>query len=126
MKNALLVGMLLVVVGFAGTQAWSSSLDPGEPAIAVSPSTLVLSSKSNTCVSVHSNIPFRAVVRNTVEMNGLTPYALFPDSQGYLVAKFHRSDVVAIVAPPSATMTLTGALVTGVEFEASDTIVVKK
>ena len=128
MKNPrlpVLLSIAAVAIAVTASVLWAAHPAGDEPVIAVSPSTLVLSSASNVCVSVHSNIPFRSVVLRSLELNGLTPYAAFPDSQGYLVAKFDRDTVKTIVSAPGATLTLSGARTDGTTFAASDTIVVK-
>jgi len=95
------------------------------PHITISPSTLVLSADSR-CVSVHSNIPFDLVDCDTLELSGITPYLAKKDSCGDLVAKFDVEEVKAIVEPGPATLMLTGYLLEGTPFAASDTIMVKE
>ena len=93
--------------------------------IVVSPHTLVLSSAGG-CVSVHTNRPLGIVDCSTLELDGIPVAYVKADARGNLVANFGLDAVKAIVAPPEATLTLTGALRDGRAFAASDTIRVKE
>ena len=72
-----------------------------------------------------SSLPFGSVDRSTLELNGLAVAWTKADSRGNLVAKFDIDAVKAIVEPGEATLTLTGAMLDGEPFAASDTISVK-
>jgi hypothetical protein len=134
-KMLAVVAVACLVVGLAYGPAFSArtgKVDPdvvGVP-IYISPHTLVLDS-AVTCVTVHADIPLSAVDTSSLQLNGLVPYAVFDDSRGLLVAKFYIAEVAAIVAPPSAKLTLTGMALNeegdefDVPFSGSDTIVVK-
>jgi len=93
--------------------------------IVVSPHTLVLSSPGSW-VSVHTNVPFGAVDRSTLELNGIAVAWTKADARGNLVAKFDMDAVKAIVEIGEATLTLTGELLDGQLIDASDTITVKE
>ena len=93
--------------------------------ITISPKMIVLDRTGDSDVTVHTNIQLDSVIRASIELNGLTALATFADDRGNLVAKFGESDVKAIVAPPKATLTLTGARIDGSVFAASETIRVK-
>lgn len=92
--------------------------------IKISPNTLVMRSPG-TWVTVHADIPYSVVVGATVELNGIPAGLTKADDCGNLVAKFTQTEVKAIVAAPSATLTLTGTTVNGVDFAGTDTISVK-
>ena len=92
--------------------------------IQVSPSALILGAPGAR-VTVHADIAYSAVVGSSVTLNGVPAVATFADDCGNLVAKFAQEEIEAIVAPPSATMTLVGTRVDGVTFSGSDTIMVK-
>lgn len=90
-------------------------------AVAISPGTLNLGS-SGEWVTAHVDIPFAAVAAGSVDLGGVPAALLKADDCGNLVAKFAIEDVKAIVAPPSATLTLTGTTKDGDVFSGSDTI----
>ncbi len=108
-----LAGFLLVIA-FSSTTA--SAVD-----IMVSPSTLYLESEG-TWVTVHADIPYGAVVSASVELNGIAVDWTKADNQGDLVAKFELDTVKGIVAPPSATLTLSGTTIDGSTFSGTDTV----
>jgi hypothetical protein len=93
--------------------------------ITVAPNMLVLSSE-DTCVSVHSNIPFSAVDPGSILLEGIEPYLVKADDCGDLVVKVDRAAVKAIAVPGEMTLTLTGILIDEGPFAASDTIMVKE
>lgn len=92
--------------------------------IKVSPNTIVSASKG-TWVTVHTDIPYHQVDTGTVQLNGLSAKTTFADDCGNLVAKFSLDEVKAIVKPPEATLTLTGATKDGEFFTGSDTVAVR-
>jgi hypothetical protein len=100
------------------------SADSSEVVIMISPATLVIDS-AGTTFTVHAEIPYSTVDTATVSLDGLVPAYCKADARGDLVVKFERGDVVAIVSPPEATMTLSGLTVDAVPFSGSDTIVVQ-
>ncbi|MEM3206936.1 MAG: hypothetical protein QXQ87_02765, partial [Halobacteria archaeon] len=67
---------------------------------------------------------------STAKLNSVVPAEAFPTSVGDhdndgvpdLMVKFGRAAVIALVNPPSATLTVTGSLTGGTQFEGSDTI----
>ncbi|MGB2821622.1 MAG: hypothetical protein WBF17_11615 [Phycisphaerae bacterium] len=127
MKRFLMpVLVLCLAVGFLACEALSGSRDGDADGvqIVVAPNTLVLSAPG-AWVSVHTNLPFGSVDRSTLELNGLAVAWTKADSRGNLVAKFDIDAVKAIVEPDEATLTLTGAMLDGEPFAASDTISVK-
>lgn len=101
----------------------------GEPndgvVIMISPRALVLDSAGGAAVTVHTNLPLGSVDRSSVELSGIPAISTFADDRGNLVAKFDDIAVKNIVAPPQATLTLTGARVDGTTFAASETIFVR-
>ncbi len=74
---------------------------------------------------MHADIPYSDVDGSTVTMNGISPAVVKADNRGDLVVKFDRPDVVAVVSPPEATLTLSGLTVTGEPFSGSSTVPVK-
>lgn len=92
--------------------------------IEIAPATLVLDSPG-TWVTVHAEIGFSEVDHPTVALEGVSPVYVKADNRGDLVAKFARDDIVSIVAPPEATLTLRGLTVSGASFSGTDTIVVQ-
>lgn len=91
--------------------------------IQISPATLVIASPG-PWVTVHTNVPYSTVDGSTVELEGIPATSTFADDCGDLVAKFVRDDICAIVAPPEATLTLTGYKHDGEFISGSETIVV--
>lgn len=93
-------------------------------AIVVQPDQIVLNA-SSTWVTVHTDIAYAEVVPSSVKLNGIPARVTKSDDCGDLVAKFVVGDIRAIVAPPSAVLTLTGLTKTGVPFSGTDTVRVK-
>jgi len=92
--------------------------------IQVSPAALILDSPG-TWVTVHAEIAYADVVSATLTMNGVELTYAKSDNHGDLVVKFAREDIQNIVAPPEATLTLTGLTVSGETFAGSETIPVQ-
>lgn len=114
---------LLTVAGLIAQEA--AAEEPITIPIQVSPATIVSSSLGG-CVSVHTEIAYSAVDRESIELNGLKPYAVKYDARGDLVAKFNLDEVKAIVSPPSTILTLTGLTRTGEVFTGSDEVEVRE
>lgn len=91
----------------------------------VSPSVLVLASKSTVAVTVHAQVRLSLVQAGTVRLNGVAPYAVFADNRGELVAKFDLATIKAMVTPPEATLTLTAVMKDGSPLVGVDTITVR-
>ncbi len=108
-------------LGVAGMAMANGALDGGEPAIMVSPSTIVLA-KVNT-ITVHSNVPAEAVEPGSVDLDGVEPDSVYADNLGHLAAKFSVADLN--LEPGTATLTLSGDYKDGGGFSASDTVTVK-
>lgn len=124
MKKGLLEAVVLcgiLGVGLAGMAMANGALEGDAPAIMVSPSTIVLA-KVDT-VSVHTNVPADAVVRDSLELNGVAPRHVYTDNLGHIAAKFAVADLT--LEPGRPTLTLNGALIDGGDFSASDTVTVK-
>ena len=118
------VACLVTCVWVGGVAANQQVDDPAT--MAVAPSTLVLC-KDQADVTIHTAIPWTLVDLGSLSMEGLTPIGAGADLCGDLVVKFDEAAVkaLAIVAPPSATLTLTGALTSGEVFSLTDTVQVK-
>ncbi len=93
-----------------------------------SPATVVLGACAiGDCMTVHAAIPLSVVDTTApVTLNGLPAYLLKADNRGDLVAKFKLSELQALLAAPTTTLTLTGVTIDGVEFAGSDTVRVKE
>ena len=127
MKYASACLLLVLAIAWTAPVALSASrwVAPGPVAIAVSPSTL-LKSADQCDVTVHTTIPLSVVVRPTVKLNGIPAKGTWADNRGCLVARFDEDAVKAIVAPPSALLTLTGERIDGTLFSGSDRVRVRK
>ena len=93
--------------------------------IKVSPGTIVIGSDV-TWVTVHTDIPLRAVDCSTVTLNGISVAWTKADTKGNLVAKFNFNKIENIVTPPNAILTLRGLTKDGIPFAGSDTVIVRK
>ena len=111
----------LMVLGVLGGDALSDM----QIGIAISPRTIVLKSEGEW-VTVHADIAFGAVDRNSLTLGGVAVSWTKADAQGNLVAKFSEGDIKAIVAPPQATLVFAGVTKTGDSFEGSDTVQVRE
>jgi hypothetical protein len=125
--NRILVGIVvLVTIGLAGIAAANKAVDSGEPAMMVSPSTIVLE-KVDT-ITVHTNIRFSTVVPGSIELNGVEADAVFADNCGDLVAKFAVEDLLEaqqLVPDGENELTLEGDWKAGGSFRATDLVRVK-
>ncbi len=92
--------------------------------IAISPQALILGAEQSGRVTVHTDIAGSTVDRSTVALEGIPASSTWVDLRGNLVAGFPEADVKAFVAPPEATLTLTGNRLDGTPFEGSDTVTV--
>lgn len=129
MKNVVKLSIVFLVIGSIVGLAWANKAcetPDGDFNIMISPSTLVLSSPSDTII-VHSNIPYGAVVATSVAVNAVdVPYTK-ADSCGDLVAKVGVDDLAEFLQPGEViTLTLSGLLVDGTEFSVDETITVKE
>ena len=95
--------------------------DSGTIAITVSPSVINTTAKGQW-VTVHADIPLSVVDTATVSVNGVAVDWTKADAQGDLVAKFCLDNVLDVIAPPSATLTLTGRTISNVPFSGTDTV----
>jgi hypothetical protein len=123
--NRISVGIIvLAIIGLAGIAAANKAVEGEEPAMMVSPSTIVLD-KVDT-ITVHTNIPFRTFVGGSIELNNIPATSVFPDNCGHLVAKFL---VEALQLDPDVeempTLTLTGKRTDGSSFSATDQVRVR-
>lgn len=125
MRSRLIVATTVGVWVIAG-QAWSNSRTVDPLGVAVSPQTLILSQDQGGAVTVHTAIPFSEVNVASLDLSGITADAAWADSCGNLVARFNEGAVEAIVAPPSAVLTLHGQMKDGEYFAGSDVVRVTK
>lgn len=104
-----------------GTALSNGQNDGGEGLqITVAPNTIVLGSEVDT-VTVHTNLLLVSVAVPTVRLNGVAPVGVWADDRGHLAARFAVADLPG-VAPPEVILTLSGELLSGAAFEASDTV----
>ena len=124
MRNMVRVMLGLVLV--SSTLVLAGVQRGGEQSpVLISPQTLLLSSEQGGSVVVHMVIPYSQVDSSTVVLDGVPALGTKADLRGDLVAYFDEVAIKAIVAPPSATLTLTGNLHDGTPFAGSDTVQVK-
>ncbi len=106
-------GMTILAL-VALTVAPVRATDEPEIAIQCSPAVVNLSTTPNGCwFTVHADIAYGAVVKASVELNGVPVEWTKADNRGYLVAKFALADVRAILLPGDNVLTLSGETVDG-------------
>ena len=119
MQRSLVLAVSLCLLVVASVAAFSGRTD--DPlGVAVSPHTLIIGADQGGTVAVHTAIPSSAVDTTTLALNGIPVLWTKADARGELVAMFSEGEVKAIVAPPSAVLTLTGELEDGTGFSGSD------
>ncbi|MBN2445287.1 MAG: hypothetical protein JXO22_01075 [Phycisphaerae bacterium] len=101
MKKMILIVGVCTLLGF-GQMAYSQGKDT--TGISIAPQTLLLSQAQSGRVTVHTGVPFAG--QTDVVLEDIAAVSVYSDDCGYLVAKFDEDAVKAIVAPPSATLTL--------------------
>ena len=122
MKSTILTTCVLtIIIGLTGS-VFSNNRTDDPLGVAVSPQALLLGFDQGGSVVVHTKIPYGSVDKTSIELNGIASTWTKADDCGNLVAYFDEDEVKAIVAPPSAVMTLTGTLNSGQPFEGSDTV----
>jgi hypothetical protein len=105
----------------------SADVDVQEIEIQCSPAVVNLSTTPNgSWFTVHADIAYGAVVKATVELNGVAVKWTKVDNKGYLVAKFALKDVRNILVPGDNTLTLSGDTIDGGTFTGSTTVRVLK
>ncbi|NLV46162.1 MAG: hypothetical protein GXY07_16870 [Candidatus Hydrogenedentes bacterium] len=119
-RTVALLFLLSVTIGLAG----ACSKDP--VVVEVAPETLILNSDQGGWITVHINVPARLVDSETLILHGIHVHHTGVDSRGEIVGYFDEYAVKALVSPPSAELTLTGAYLTGEMFEGSDTVRVRE
>jgi hypothetical protein len=93
--------------------------------IKVSPHIIAMRSNAEW-ITVHTTLRYSLAETSTIALNEIPVVSAFADDRGNLVAKFRMADVRAIVAPPSATLTLTGMTRDSEPFTGSETVEVKR
>lgn len=128
MRKAMILAVAgCVLLGVIGQAFSSNSGRTDDPlGVAVSPQTLLLSSDQGGRVTVHTSIPYGSVDQTTLALNDVPVSSVGADSLGHLVAGFDEAAIKAIVAPPEATLTLTGCYTDGTAFAGSDTVRVRE
>jgi hypothetical protein len=137
MRLAGFVLLATVIISLGTTGAFAEQcrhkVGPARPAadlsdlgiiIQVAPHVIVIDS-DGTWITVHADIPYSSVDGSSVTLNGVPAALTKADLQGNLVAKFDQADIKAIVAPPEATLELTGLKTDGEEFAGSETVEVR-
>ena len=125
MKRTIVSASLLTVVLLAygpGAFCLGSSDAAIDIAVSVSPKTIVLGCDKGDRVTVHTDIPLAQVDRESVALSGVLPLLVKADSCGNLVAKFDQESIERLVAPPEATLVLTGTTKDDVPFSGSDNV----
>jgi hypothetical protein len=92
--------------------------------IQIAPQAFQLGRAQGGEVVVHTNIDFSDVNAATVYLEGIAAEHCKADNCGDLVAYFDEDTIEALVAPPSATLTLTGERDDGTPFSGTDTVTV--
>ncbi len=126
MKNMLFqflaIAVLVVCVSAVGT-SYGDEVSPFTVKIIVSPKNIVLGSDGQW-ITVHTDIALSIVDRTSLALNGVPVAWTDSDAHGNLVAKFNKPEIDAIIAPPGALLTLTGATTDGVLFSGADEVTV--
>ena len=120
------IGLVLIVAAGSALCARSGQDGgDGDFGMYIAPGTIA---KSATCtwVTIHADVAYRAVEGVSAVVNGsdVDVAQTFADSCGRLVVKLRFDDVVALVDPPTATITLT-VVVNGDACAADGTVRVK-
>ncbi len=93
-----------------------------EISIVVSPNIINIESAA-AVVTVHTDIPYSAVVGSSVYLDSVEISSWKADSRGYFVAKFLAEEVKGIVeVGETVTLTLKGVTISGKEFSGSDAV----
>jgi hypothetical protein len=116
------VAVVAVLALGLASQVFSNGRTTDPIGVAVSPQTLILSLDQGGAVTVHTAVPFSTVDRGSLTLNGVPADATWADNRGNVVARFSETAIEALVAPPSATLTLCGSLTSGDTFSGSDTV----
>ena len=114
----------VLAMAMAGVVVANSAVQGDDPAMMVSPATIV-TAKVDT-VTVHTNIPAATVEPGSLALDGVAPTAVGVDDCGDIVGKFAVADLG--LEPGEATLTLTGAYTEaagGGDFAATCTVRVK-
>lgn len=124
MKRILVVvGIAYVLIGlmFGSMALGSKAVKGDDPAMKVSPHTIVLG-KVDT-VTVHTNIPCSTVDTGTVRLETVEAEDVWADDCGDLAARFAVTELE--LDPGDVTLTLCGIYTDGEALEATDTVWVK-
>jgi hypothetical protein len=121
MKNRFAILLGVASIGLASVALASDPVD-----IYVSPSVLVLDSRTTSPITVHAEVKLSEVNTDTVQLNGIPAAAVFADARGELVAKFDIFAVKALAQEsPELTLTLTAELKDGSEICGIDIVPVR-
>jgi len=112
---------ILTAIIFTGCPFCVTEVD-----ILVSPQTILLGENQGGEVSVHTEIAYNSVDTDSLELNRVPAMSAGSDAPGDLVAKFPEDAIKALVAPPSAVLTMTGATLNGGTFTGSDEVKVRR
>ena len=104
-----------------GSVPASAKITAEEIVIKISPGTIALNS-SGEWVTVHAEIAYSAVDTESFSLNGIAAARTKPDDCGDLVVKVDLEEIKAIVSPPEALLTLSGAKLDGTPVTGSDTV----
>lgn len=121
MKRSIVVIASLCLVAALYATAFCGNRTDDSLGVAVSPQTLLLGEEQSSVV-VHTAIPLSAVDTSSLTLNGIPVVWTKADARGELVAFFDEAAVKAVVAPPSAVLTLSGTRKDGSSFSGSDEV----
>jgi len=124
-KSVAVLCLSFVCLGYFASVAFCNARTDDPLGVAVSPQCLVLGKDQGGAVTVHTAISYSEVDCASLKLNGIPVDWCHVDDLGNVVGEFNEEAVKAIVAPPEATLTLTGAMKTGETFAGSDTVRVK-
>jgi hypothetical protein len=120
-KRIICCATILLGAGLVG-QVLSNGRTDDPLGVAVSPQTLILHLDQGGAVTVHTAIKLAVVDSNSLTLNGVPAEGVWADSRGNVVARFSEAAIEALVAPPSAVLTLEGGLKDGTPFAGSDEV----
>ncbi len=122
LKHVIVIGLMCQLLPSCPWNLFPGPEEDDPLGIQVSPQTLLLSQDQPGEVIVHTSIPLADVDCPTVTLNDLPVQSVHADLQGHIVAEFDEEAVKAMVAPPEATLTLSGLYKWGERFTGSDTV----
>ncbi len=122
---SLLFAMLTALFGLSGN-AFQPSMYSGDSdmvvTIRIAPSVLILDKDQGGDITVHVEIPYTQVIRDSVFLSGTPARVIFPDNRGNLVAKFDEICVKEKIDSGYVTLELRGEATDGNTFCGSEKV----